>query len=405
MKLRRIPEEDYDDYRLDLMFKGYKWDPQFSDHNTVSKHILVLSEEENDQLIRYVEALSLETAAAEIVILANPKLAKPLALPWRIRKDARRMTNYNQDQHIRLMRFDFHPLVSGGWAISEVNSDVPGGFAESSIMPEIAASLFPEDKYTFHSFGRSLLEAVVSKVKSGATIMLVHCTSYSDDRQVMQFLGDQLESLGYHPVYGAADHVRFEGNQAYSLLDNNEGSIDAIIRFTPLEWLIEMKPKRWQGYFTTTTPCCNHPIAIYTQSKNFPLIFDALEAKGVSLSTWRTLLPKTTTLKKARHDSGYIYKPIWGRVGEGITIKEACQPEEYLKLMRDIKRHPRRYLAQKKFSSQPLMAEGEAYHVCLGAYSINGKAAGYYARVSRTPRIDSSAADIPVLVERGDHDC
>ena len=51
----------------------------------------------------------------------------------------------------------------------------------------------------------------------------------------------------------------------------------------------------------------------------------------------------------------------------------------------------------------PLQGEnGEEFHVCLGSYAVEGKHAGYYARISILPRIDSNAADIPVLIERED---
>ena len=43
----------------------------------------------------------------------------------------------------------------------------------------------------------------------------------------------------------------------------------------------------------------------------------------------------------------------------------------------------------------------EEFHVCLGSYTVDGAHAGYYARISNTPRIDSNAADIPVLIEEG----
>jgi hypothetical protein len=67
-----------------------------------------------------------------------------------------------------------------------------------------------------------------------------------------------------------------------------------------------------------------------------------------------------------------------------------------------VKRHPKKYLAQKKFVSQPLLGVNkEEYHVCLGSYTVNGGHAGYYARISSLPRIDSNAADIPVLIEEG----
>ena len=65
-----------------------------------------------------------------------------------------------------------------------------------------------------------------------------------------------------------------------------------------------------------------------------------------------------------------------------------------------MKKHPKQYLAQKKFISNPICTEnGEEFHVCLGSYTVEGKHAGYYARISDIPRIDSYAADIPVLIE------
>ena len=180
----------------------------------------------------------------------------------------------------------------------------------------------------------------------------------------------------------------------------NEGKIDGIFRFTPLEWLKDIKPKYWGGYFDTITPSCNHPVAIFAQTKRFPLVWDKLEKSGINLSTWRELLPETLEVKKIKNKEGYIYKPACGRVGEKISIKEACKDDEYEKILKDVKRHPKEYLTQKRFNSKPLLTEeGESFHVCLGSYTVDGIHGGYYARISSTPRIDSNAADIPVLIE------
>ena len=404
IELISIPKSKYDDYRLDVIFDGYKWDPQFSDNNTIARHVLVITEQEHRELEELTERLDKETIQAEEILNSNQKLAKPLALPRKVRAELKNAKNYQADKHIRLMRYDFHPTVEGGWAISEVNSDVPGGFAEASLMPAIAAELFKdcEDKdYWYKSFGDIIVNAITRKVKPGGKIMLVHCTSYSDDRQVMQFLGDRLKGIGFTTIYGAADHLCFMNNGAVSILDGNIGRVDAIVRFTPLEWLIDMKPIRWEGYFNTVTPSCNHPIAMYAQTKRFPLVWDKIEALGVQLTAWRELLPETLEVKDAKNKEGFIFKPACGRVGERISIKEACKDDEYKKIIKDVKRHPKEYLAQKRFNSKPLISEeGESFHVCLGVYSVEGKAAGYYSRISRTPRIDSNAADIPVLIER-----
>lgn len=399
MKLLSIPETKYEDYRLDAIFDCYKWDPQFLDNNTIAKHVLVLTEEEHNELKKLTESLDKETRKAEEFLNKNLNLALPLALPKKVYKELSNMTNYNPKKHIRLMRYDFHPTVDG-WAISEVNSDVPGGFAESSLLPKVAKKLFKKHKLSFINFADNLTSAIVSKVKKEGTIMMVHCTSYSDDRQVMQFLGDKLSYLGFNVIYGAADHVHFKNKKAICILDGYEGPIDCIVRFTPLEWIKDMKPKYWDGYFNTTTPSCNHPVAIFAQTKRFPLVWKNLEDNGIKLNTWKKLLPETIEVSASSGKEGFIYKPACGRVGEGISIKEACLEDEYKNILKDVKKHPKKYLAQKKFISKPLVSdEGKEFHVCLGSYSVDGKHAGYYARLSKTPRIDSNAADIPVLIE------
>ena len=400
MKLIRIPEDKYYEYRLKAMFDCYKWDPQFCNNNTLSKYILVLSADENDELIKLTESLDKETTKAEEFLNQNIKIAKKLAIPKKILDQIPNMQKYDNCNNIRFKRYDFHPDINGKWVVTEVNSDVPGGYAESSLLPALAANTINVQKLKYVSFGEKMVEAINKKLNKKGTIMMVHCTCFSDDRQVMQYMGDRLEKEGYKIIYGAADHIKFINKQAYSILNNNNEKIDLIFRFTPLEWLIQMKPRRWDGYFNTTTKSCNHPIAIYTQSKNFPLIWDDLEKEGITLKTWRKLLPETIKVKDLGKREGFIFKPIFGRVGERITIKEACKGKEYEKIIKDVKKHPNHYIAQKKFNSLPLKGEnGTEYHVCIGSYIIEGKHAGYYARISEYPRIDSYAADIPVLIE------
>lgn len=402
MRLVPIPKDKYDEYRLTLMFDCYKWDPQFLDSNTIAKYALVITKKEHEELKKLTEQLDEETRAAEVFLNEHQEFLKPLALPKKVSKEIKNMINYDPNGHIRLMRYDFHPTVEGKWAVSEVNSDVPGGFAEASFMPKAAMKYIKNGNFDSINFAKIMADAISKKVPENGRIMMVHCTSYSDDRQVMQFLGDRLKEQGFQVIYAAADHIRFDKSIAYSILDGNEGKLDAIFRFTPLEWLTDIKPKRWQGYFDTTTVSCNHPIAMYAQTKRFPLIWDVLEQKGISLATWRELLPDTLEVKAANGKEGYIYKPACGRVGEKISIKEACSGDEYKKILADVKRHPKKYLAQKKFHSRPLVGEnGEKFHVCLGSYTVDGAHAGYYARISTTPRIDSNAADIPVLIEEG----
>lgn len=401
MKLVSIPTEKFENYRIDAIFDCYKWDPEFLDNNTLAKHVLVLNEKEYKEIAMLTEALDLETRLAEEFLNNNLSLTKPLYLPKKISNELKRMSNYDPNKNIRLMRYDFHPTTDETWVISEVNSDVPGGFAEASLLPKLAIKTLDDTKYYSIDFGDILSSTISKKIKPKGTIMFVHCTSYSDDRQVMQYIGDKMESLGFNSIYAAADHLQFENKEAISILDGHEGKVDCIFRFTPLEWLKDIKPKTWDGYFDTITPSCNHPVAIFAQTKRFPLIWDCLEQYGIKLNTWRKLLPNTIEVKAAKGKDDYIYKPACGRVGEKISIQEACHVDEYKEILKDVRKHPKDYIAQKKFISKPLKSpEGEEFHVCLGSYTIDGKHAGFYARISKKNRIDSDAADIPVIIER-----
>ena len=60
MRLVKIPEDKYYDYRLRAMFDCYKWDPQFCDSNTLAKYVLVLTKEESDEIIKLTKDIKKE---------------------------------------------------------------------------------------------------------------------------------------------------------------------------------------------------------------------------------------------------------------------------------------------------------------------------------------------------------
>ena len=411
MKLVPIPEAVYEEYRQQLMFECYKWDPQFVDNNTVAKYALVLTKEEALKIAKDTEILAEETIQAEEFLNQNLDKAKSLKLPRRLKKEIASMKNYDRDKNVRLMRFDFHPVRATDdeegafkYAVSEVNSDVPGGHAEGSLMPFFAREALEKydgsKKYVYKDLSSALTKAIANKVPENGTIFLNHCTCYSDDRQVMEFDSDRLRACGFNVIIGAADHIRFKDDKAYSILDGNECEIDGIFRYTPVEWLLDIKPRKWQGYFNTKVVACNHPVSLFAQTKRFPFVWDTLEECGIPMAGWRRLLPKTVEVSKdIMNNNEFIFKPAYGRVGERISIKEACKGDEYKKILRDVRRHPKRYIAQRRFDSLTVPGiNGEEYHVCIGSYAVEGKHASFYARISDLPRIDSNAADIPVLI-------
>ena len=399
VKLLSIPADSYADYRYDVIFKAYKWDPQVEDHNTVSKYVAVLNRETAARLEAWAEQLSEETMRMEEALAGNLAPAKELELPKKIRRTLGRLPGYQRSRNVRLMRFDFHPTETG-WMVSEVNSDVPGGLAEASVLPQIAAQYFSGYQPGRH-VAQSLLHAFEARIKKGGTIAFVHATSYADDRQVMQFIGDYFTLHGFRALFAAPDHIRWEGKKAVSILEGQEGEVDGIVRFFPLEWLTNLPRKsKWEGYYDCETPSCNHPIAMLTQSKRLPLIWNRL---GVDHPMWDKLLPETIDPRRMkRPQDGWILKPALGRVGEGISIQGVMPPKEMRKVEKAARRQPGDWVAQRMFHSVPLVAgENETYHLCVGVFTVDGKCAGFYGRISPHPRIDEKARDIPILLPKG----
>lgn len=398
LKLASIPEDRYSDYRYDVIFKAYKWDPQVEDHNTISRHVVMLSREIARQLEMWAERLSEETVSMEKALAGNPAPAKELGLPGKIVRALPLLSRYDGGRNVRLMRFDFHPTETG-WALSEVNSDVPGGLAEASVLPELAGKYFG-GYAPGKNLARSLMEAFKARVKESGRIALVHATAYADDRQVMQFLGDCLEGNGFQTTFAAPDHIGWVDKRAVSILEGQEGELNGIVRFFPLEWLPNLPWRsQWEGFYDCETTSCNHPIAIFAQSKRLPLIWNRL---GVDVPTWKSLLPETVDPGAIDQEAdGWIYKPAMGRVGEGISIREAASPQELSRIRKAVRRHPGQWIAQRRFQSRPLRTEeGELYHLCIGVFTVNGKSAGFYGRISPYPRIDARAKDIPLLIPR-----
>jgi glutathionylspermidine synthase len=399
IELAGIPAEAYSDYRYELIFRAYKWDPQVEDNSTVSKEALLVSKETARQLSAWAERLYGETILMEEALIDRPDLAKKLGLPRKILKHLPRLKGYKRDRHVRLMRFDFHPIQNGGWAVSEVNSDVPGGLAEASVWGGIAAKYFPGTE-PGQNVAEKLFGEFHSKTKDAARVALVHATSYSDDRQVMQFIGDYFSDKGLAAVYAAPDHVQWRRRKARITVNENEAELDGILRFFPLEWFPNLPShSRWENYFDCETVSCNHPVSLLTQSKRLPLIWDDL---GADVPIWKELLPETRSPREVSGND-WIYKPVLGRVGEGISIKSAVSQDVMLKIKKDALRYPEEWIAQRQFESLPLFsAGGHCYHLCIGVFTVNYQAAGFYGRISLYPRIDKRAQDIPVLVRKGD---
>jgi glutathionylspermidine synthase len=388
--------------RRQAIFECCKWDPQVEDVATLAPFSLLLSRAAWDEIANAAEALAAEAAAAEAELVRRPELHGLLGLPGAVRRALRRAARDGASAGAaRVMRFDFHATPEG-WRISEVNSDVPGGFNEASGFTRLMAEHAPGAAPAGDPAAR--LADAVAAAAAGGTVALVHATAYSDDRQVMVYLGRELAARGVRAVLAGPDHLRWQDGRAALAGAAGEGPAGLVLRFFPAEWLPALpRASGWRHFFHgARTPLSNPAVALLTQSKRFPLVWDRL---ATALPTWRRLLPETCDPREAGGPAAeaggddWVLKPALGRVGDGIGIAGATGAKEWQEIRRGARRRPGDWAAQRRFTAVPLAtSEGDVFP-CVGVYTVDGRAAGAYGRAARRPLVDHKAQDVAVLIE------
>jgi glutathionylspermidine synthase len=247
----------------------------------------------------------------------------------------------------------------------------------------------------------ALATAIRESVGEGAHVALAHATAYTDDRQVMTYLAQHFQQVGLQTSLISPAQLRWQSGCPFLLNHNSLISIDFLYRFFPVEWLPNLpKASGWQHLFSSVQiPQCNPTSALITQSKRFPLVWDALKTQ---LPTWRSLLPETRDPRQVSDlkDEAWVLKPALGRIGENIGILGVTKKEDWLKIQQSAKQHPEKWVAQRRFELIPLLTAEGYFYPCIGIYTINGRAAGAYGRLGSRPLIDATAQDVAVLTKK-----
>lgn len=385
-----LPPAEYRQVWLDTVFDSFKLDPQFGDTCTLAAWPLVMQSSEWRRLAEWSEQLAMETLAAEHELVHRPDLLRTMALPRKCRSAILDASRYGIPPGIaRIMRFDFHP-ARDGWALSEVNCDVPGGFIEATGFTRHMAARYAG----LRAAGDPTAALCDALARAGGPVALVHATGYLDDRQVMHFLARELEARGVDAPLMAPDHLVWKDAAAHI----GDTKLAAIFRFFPGEWLPNL-PRRagWRNYFAgSNTPQCNPAVAVAAQSKRLPLVWDRLYSP---MTTWKSLLPETRAAHGVQPDSQWVLKAALGRVGDEVAIAGVTGEKELRQITRWARRRPRRWIAQRRFEALPLAAPEGAIFPCIGVYVVDGKAAGAYCRAARRALVDGAAMDVALLLE------
>lgn len=381
--------------RRRAIFECCKWDPQIGDVATLAPFPLVLTRAAWRELSSLAEALARELAAFESELAMRTDLHGRLGLPRGVRAALAAARESFAPGIARLVRFDFH-LTRDGWRISEANSDVPGGLNEASGLPPLLAAEYSGAEPAGDPAG-AYVDAILSGSPHAGVVGFIHATAYSDDCQMMTYLARRCEGRGAAArLASPAELVWREGRAA---LRDGMQAARTLVRFFPADWLCALPAGcGWRHFYAGgRTPVSNPAVALLTQCKRHPLVWDDCRTP---LPVWRAMLPETRDPREVQWErSGdWVVKPSLGRVGEDVLVPGIVVRDEP-KLRQACRRHPEGWVAQRRFEAVPLELDGQTWYPCIGVYTVDGQAIGAYGRVATRPLIDGSARDAAVLVE------
>jgi hypothetical protein len=218
-----------------LVLEGCKWDPQVGDVATLAPFPLLIGRQEWDRLAHAAERLTTETLALEAALLRRPELHAELGLSRALCGALVRSRDASVTADLRVMRFDFHPAAAG-WRVSEVNSDVPGGYAESSAFTAMMAGHFPGTLPTGNP-GAAVADVLAARVRLDGPVALLTAAGFMEDHQVVSYLARELIRRGIRPTLAAPGHLRVRDRRAHLESDWYVGPLSAVVRFYQAEWL------------------------------------------------------------------------------------------------------------------------------------------------------------------------
>jgi hypothetical protein len=155
----------------------------------------------------------------------------------------------------------------------------------------------------------------------------------------------------------------------------------------------------WQQFIRGgRTPVANPGAAAITESKRFPLVWDRL---ATQLPRWQALLPETVKPRDANltNDKGWLLKTAFCNTGDEVCMPELLPSRKWMQSRWAARLNPNGWVAQRRFNSIPLATPLGPRHVCVGVYTVNGRAAGAYVRLASKPLIDFAAVDVALLIE------
>lgn len=370
------------------------WDAYVSGRRRVDVHPLVLP-----QSLHQAAVLAAEGAVTEIGQVAARAHVDPLERArYGFDEDVLRLAAASRSagDDASLMRVDLLLGVDGRWTACEINADCPGGHNEALGLPRLArAAGFCSAHDPTHVVPR--LVARLTELADGGAVGILHATGYAEDLQVCALVARELERAGTRAVLAPPTAPHLRGGD----LCIHGQPVRVLYRYFPTEWMSgqrnvdDIARAVEAGRVRTLTS----PRHIFAQSK---LAFARAWAAGAS-----EVIPETHDLNEVDRDvvvgarAAWVVKRCMGRVGDQVFVGSLCRDDEWAVVVDHARARAsqgERWIVQRFVRQAALPTPWGDRFVTLGAYVLDGRFTGYFARVTPQSHVSHDALCLPVFV-------
>ncbi len=294
----------------------------------------------------------------------------------------------------------------GAWRACEINSDSPGGHNEALGLPCLARAAGFSEGFDPTHLTRGLVSRL-TELSRGDAVALLHATGYAEDLQICALLQRLLRERGVRAVLAPPTAPRLV-NGRFVVRGEKVG---VAYRYFPTEYMDgqrnigDLVTALREGLVRSFTAFSH----IYTQSKlAFARTWSALgELDEASASIVRECIPETIELSSVgaarliAERASWVVKRAFGRVGDQVFVGDLYDDAEWASVVSQVcaVSGSESWIAQRFVPQQAIATPWGDRLVTLGAYVLDGRFVGYFARLTPQSHVSHDALCLPVFAE------
>ncbi len=294
-----------------------------------------------------------------------------------------------------------------GFRACEINADCPGGQNEALGLPLLSQAAGFWSGVNPTNVVEKLCDALIELSRGEGAIALIYATAYAEDLQVCALIHRELVRRGAAALLASPTALRRKGKG----LCIGPQKISVLYRYFPTEYMEGQRNLSaiLDAVASGSVRTLSNFAEIFTQSK---LAFARAHIHKQKLSATAAeglrFVPLTYAVSDVPQEQLQAERPQWvlkralGRVGEEVFVGSLVSDEDWLRVLAKARvEHGQgeAWIVQAFVPQRPIWTPVGPRLLTLGAYVLNGRFCGYFARLTPDSHASHNALCLPVFVQ------